>query len=161
MYPTPLESTNTDSHLVLSFMSQFSAGSKAPTPSSSPPSDSPLSNARADARDKTYTNHQRVPSSSRPLTPPSHLDYGSPLNASPNGSPPRHKRSSSRPLSLVQTYQPPVMDVNEDTIPELQPIFSFLNSSQNKLYHEGYFLKLDDQDSRMCCSLYPSSCTST
>lgn len=40
------------------------------------------------------------------------------------------------------------MDVGEDTIPELQPIFSFLNSHQNKLYHEGYFLKLDDQNTR-------------
>jgi CCR4-NOT transcriptional complex subunit CAF120 len=50
---------------------------------------------------------------------------------------------------MVQTYQPVVMDVNEDTIPELQPIFTFLNSHQNKLYQEGYFLKLDDQDTRM------------
>jgi CCR4-NOT transcriptional complex subunit CAF120 len=48
---------------------------------------------------------------------------------------------------MVQTYQPPVMDV-EDTIPELQPIFSFLNSHSNKLYQEGYFLKLDDQNTR-------------
>lgn len=49
---------------------------------------------------------------------------------------------------MVQTYQPTLMDVNEDTIPELQPIFTFLNSHQNKLYQEGYFLKLDDQDTR-------------
>lgn len=49
---------------------------------------------------------------------------------------------------MVQTYQPPLMDVGEDTIPELQPIFSFLNSHSNKLYQEGYFLKLDDQNSR-------------
>lgn len=49
---------------------------------------------------------------------------------------------------MVQTYQPPVMDINEDTIPELQPIFSFLNSHSNKLYQEGYFLKLDDQNTR-------------
>lgn len=41
------------------------------------------------------------------------------------------------------------MEVNEDTIPELQPIFSLLNSHSNKLYHEGYFLKLDDQNTRM------------
>lgn len=126
-------------------MSQFSAGSKAPSPSSSPPSDSPLSNPKG-ADKHRFINHQRVPS--RPLTPPSHLDYGSPVNGSPPGSPHRHKRSNSRPLSIVQTYQPPVMDVNEDTIPELQPIFSFLNSHQNKLYHEGYFLKLDDQNTR-------------
>ena len=48
---------------------------------------------------------------------------------------------------MVQTYQPPLMDVTEETIPELQPVFTFLNSHQNKLYQEGYFLKLDDQDS--------------
>lgn len=47
---------------------------------------------------------------------------------------------------MIQTYNPPHMDINEDTIPELQPIFTFLNSHQNKLYQEGYFLKLDDQD---------------
>jgi CCR4-NOT transcriptional complex subunit CAF120 len=39
------------------------------------------------------------------------------------------------------------MDV-EDTIPELQPIYTFLNSHSNKLYQEGYFLKLDDQNTR-------------
>jgi len=49
---------------------------------------------------------------------------------------------------MVQTYQPPVMAVNEQTPPELQPIFTLLNSHSNKLYQEGYFLKLDDQDSR-------------
>lgn len=49
---------------------------------------------------------------------------------------------------MVQTYQPPLMDVTEDTIPELQPIFTFLNSHGNKLYQEGYFLKLDDQNTR-------------
>jgi CCR4-NOT transcriptional complex subunit CAF120 len=49
---------------------------------------------------------------------------------------------------MVQTYSPPFMDVTEDTIPELQPIFTFLNSHANKLYQEGYFLKLDDQNSR-------------
>lgn len=57
---------------------------------------------------------------------------------------------------MVQAYQPPLMDVNEDTIPELQPIFTFLNSHANKLYQEGYFLKLDDQNSRTCSSrLHP------
>lgn len=49
---------------------------------------------------------------------------------------------------MVQTYQPALMDVNEDTLPELQPIFTFLNSHTNKLYQEGYFLKLDDQDNK-------------
>ncbi|TKA65191.1 hypothetical protein B0A49_07908, partial [Cryomyces minteri] len=40
------------------------------------------------------------------------------------------------------------MEVAQDTLPELQPIFTFLNSHQNKLYQEGYFLKLHDLDSR-------------
>ena len=39
-------------------------------------------------------------------------------------------------------------DVAQDTPPELQPIFSYLNSHSNKLYQEGYFLKLHDLDSR-------------
>lgn len=49
---------------------------------------------------------------------------------------------------MVQTFQPPLMDVGDDTPPELQPIFTFLNSHSNKLYQEGYFLKLDDQNTR-------------
>lgn len=57
--------------------------------------------------------------------------------------------SSSRPLSMVQTYHPSMMDVSQDTLPELQPIFTFLNSHANKLYQEGYFLKLDDQNTRL------------
>jgi len=49
---------------------------------------------------------------------------------------------------MVYTYQPPVMEVAGDTLPELQPIFTFLNSHSNKLYQEGYFLKLHDLDTR-------------
>lgn len=49
---------------------------------------------------------------------------------------------------MVQTYNPPHVDVAQDTPPELQPIFSYLNSHSNKLYQEGYFLKLHDLDSR-------------
>lgn len=56
---------------------------------------------------------------------------------------------------MIAGYQAPTMDINEDTIPELQPIFSFLNTHGNKLYQEGYFLKLDDQNTRML--LYKSS----
>jgi CCR4-NOT transcriptional complex subunit CAF120 len=50
---------------------------------------------------------------------------------------------------MIQTYQPPVMEVSQDTLPELQRIFTFLNSHSNKLYQEGYFLKFHDTDSRM------------
>ncbi|KAI9655629.1 MAG: hypothetical protein M1829_000628 [Trizodia sp. TS-e1964] len=66
-----------------------------------------------------------------------------------SAAPPRShtERLPSRPMSMVQTYQPRLMDVAHDTLPELQPIFSFLNSHSNKLYQEGYFLKLNDLDS--------------
>jgi CCR4-NOT transcriptional complex subunit CAF120 len=50
---------------------------------------------------------------------------------------------------MAFTYQPPLMDLAEDTLPELLPIFTFLNSHSNKLYQEGYFLKLNDLDTRM------------
>lgn len=56
-------------------------------------------------------------------------------------------------MSMVQSYQPPQVDAGGDTIPELQPIFSYLNSHTNKLYHEGYFLKLHDLDARTSCLL--------
>jgi CCR4-NOT transcriptional complex subunit CAF120 len=49
---------------------------------------------------------------------------------------------------MIMTYQPPHMELTQDTIPELQPIFTYLNSHSNKLYQEGYFLKLDDQNTR-------------
>ncbi|OAL07698.1 hypothetical protein IQ06DRAFT_208976 [Phaeosphaeriaceae sp. SRC1lsM3a] len=49
---------------------------------------------------------------------------------------------------MIQTYQPPVMEVGADTLPELQRIFTFLNSHSNKLYQEGYFLKFHDTDAR-------------
>ena len=74
-------------------------------------------------------------------------------------------------MSMVQTYQPPLMEIGQDVIPELQPIFSFLNSHSNKLYQEGYFLKLNDLDSRKeaqssfsevtdveCCYRWPPKC---
>ena len=84
-----------------------------------------------------------------PSMPPGPAQY--PYNTSTGESPqPRvqRERAPSRPMSMVQTYQPPLMDVSQDTLPELQPIFTFLNSHSNKLYQEGYFLKLDDQNTR-------------
>ncbi|KAI1001685.1 hypothetical protein K3495_g6517 [Podosphaera aphanis] len=55
---------------------------------------------------------------------------------------------ASRPTSRQQFHFPPLIDVEQTTLPELQPIFSFLNSHSNKLYQEGYFLKLDDQNTQ-------------
>lgn len=48
---------------------------------------------------------------------------------------------------MIGGYLPPQMDTN-GTVPELLPIFTFLNSHSNKLYQEGYFLKLNDLDTR-------------
>ncbi|KAK7932091.1 PH domain-containing protein [Apiospora marii] len=95
------------------------------------------------------SNSARLPSTPVPSSPIRDKHDISPLADSPIQPPkrtPGRNRSSSRPLSMVQTYQPHLMDVTEDTIPELQPIFTFLNSHANKLYQEGYFLKLDDQN---------------
>ncbi|KAL8825658.1 MAG: hypothetical protein Q9170_007710 [Blastenia crenularia] len=113
---------------VMSLMSVFAPKSQSPQ-SQSPVNPSPQS--------------QEVHTSSSP----SH--WAEPAADSPT---PRQRTraattSSSRPMSMVQTYQPPLMEIGQDVIPELQPIFSFLNSHSNKLYQEGYFLKLNDLDS--------------
>ncbi|WQF84931.1 Putative pleckstrin domain, PH-like domain superfamily [Colletotrichum destructivum] len=160
--------------IVLSFMSQFSgtprdAGKNQPTPNSSPPHDSttpfPPYNLKSQPPPPAHQKTEPFPEppssfGQRPATPTSparpHSEYASsPANGTANSSPvnsPRsvtgRQRSSSRPLSMVMPYQPPLMDINEDTIPELQPIFTFLNSHANKLYQEGYFLKLDDQNTQ-------------
>lgn len=128
-------------------MSQFSAGTKTPPLSSSPPNDSPYPQGKRNSSSDPFPDHDF--NNYRPVTPPSRPDYGTPVDGSPATSPPPRQRSTSRPSSMVFAHQPPSMDVTEDTIPELQPIFSYLNSHSNKLYQEGYFLKLDDQNTRM------------
>lgn len=136
-------------------MSQFSAGTKTPPPSTSPPSNSPHrpGHRKTNSVTEPFPDHRVSTDISRPNTPPSRPDYGTPINGgSPIEPSARRRRSSSaassRPPSMVLAHQPPIMDITEDTIPELQPIFSFLNSHSNKLYQEGYFLKLDDQNTR-------------
>lgn len=127
---------------VLSFMSNFSNrdSQSSPTQYSAP-------------QNKTDSFQYETPRQDygrRPSTPPGPAEH--PYNMSSGESPqPRGQRERvpSRPMSMVQTYQPPLMDVSQDTLPELQPIFTFLNSHGNKLYQEGYFLKLDDQNTRM------------
>lgn len=130
-------------YLVLSFMSQFSAGTKTPPPSTSPPSDSPHrpGHRKTNSGTEPFPDHRVSADISRPNTPPSRPDYGTPLNGgSPIEPSARRRRSSSaassRPPSMVLGHQPAIMDITEDTIPELQPIFSFLNSHSNKLYQE-------------------------
>ncbi|KAK7741133.1 hypothetical protein SLS63_000686 [Diaporthe eres] len=121
-------------------MSQLSGHSRqnshSSTPNSSPPHDGP-NPLRAPNPHRNSTPIQ--PSS--PIHPSSPVD--TPATSNPQG---RNRSNSGRPLSMVQTFQPPLMDVGDDTPPELQPIFTFLNSHSNKLYQEGYFLKLDDQN---------------
>lgn len=107
-----------------------------------PPNDSPLTHRKTSSVVEPFPDLNI--DLSRAITPP---EYGTPVSGSPANTPPR-QRSSSRPLSMVLAHNPPLMDINEDTIPELQPIFTYLNSHSNKLYQEGYFLKLEDQNTR-------------
>ncbi|CEJ54041.1 hypothetical protein PMG11_00366 [Penicillium brasilianum] len=81
----------------------------------------------------------QTPSPDTP-SPPSELSPA-------GGSNPRGAGNSSRPVSMSFSRNPPLMTQEEDTPPELSPIFSFLNIHTNKVYQEGYFLKLNDQDS--------------
>ncbi|KAL2259090.1 hypothetical protein VTK26DRAFT_7362 [Humicola hyalothermophila] len=152
---------------VRSFIAQLSApnrDSRTPTkPASSPPkSNLNKPQPKADSSPKSFSTTTPSPpplrdaasdppsSTSSATTAPDagHAAAPKPISRSPSPSIARRSRRSSRPLSMVQTYHPPVMDINQDTLPELQPIFTLLNSHANKLYQEGYFLKLDDQDIR-------------
>jgi len=115
--------------IVLSFMTAFGAPKSPTSTSFSGPQGSP---SQQDTIGSADPKHVAAPARDSPT----------PLRT-------REQRSSSiRPMSMVQTYQPPTMEIAGDTIPELQPIFTFLNSHGNKLYQEGYFLKLNDLDSR-------------
>jgi CCR4-NOT transcriptional complex subunit CAF120 len=127
--------------IVTSFMSNFTKSrdssqsspiEKPSTPIQAKPEPFPSYDSRPDSRSRG----PMTPVTSSPLT----------YHEESNESPQQRQRASSRPMSMVQTFQPPLMDVSQDTLPELQPIFTFLNSHGNKLYQEGYFLKLDDQD---------------
>jgi len=128
--------------IVTSFMSNFT---KRGDSQSSPVERSPTPLQSKQEPFPSYDSRQdvvRTPITSSPLA------YNMENNDAPIQQPQR-ERASSRPMSMVQTFQPPLMDVSQDTLPELQPIFTFLNSHGNKLYQEGYFLKLDDQDTCM------------
>lgn len=86
-------------------------------------------------------------SASVPASPSS----ATPHRREPSGSGPGSQsasRAGSRRNSLALGYQAPMMEISQDTLPELAPIFTYLNSHANKLYQEGYFLKLHDLDAR-------------
>lgn len=120
-------------------MTTFGHKLQHPVTSSPAPSPSPQPQEKPQAEDKI--EHESIATSSaRQLS-------SSPVRDTPAPSTPprtRTERSSSRPASMI--YQPPLMDMARDTLPELLPIFTFLNSHANKLYQEGYFLKLNDLD---------------
>lgn len=116
----------------------------------------PRAFSRTKASDQPQTPPKRQPLNIDTITPQQssaqldQLAKGSPTPNSPTtvSRSRADSRAQTRPNSMVQTYQPPIMEVERDTPPELMPIFSFLNSHSNKLYQEGYFLKLHDLDSR-------------
>jgi hypothetical protein len=129
-------------------MSKFSDRESSPSSSQTPPPPPRQDSFKPPTRDNVREVSPAIPSSSN-----YNMD-GASSSQTRNGR--ERAVSSSRPMSMVQTYQPPLMDVNEDTLPELQPIFTFLNSHANKLYQEGYFLKLDDQNTRRFSSIIVS-----
>ncbi|GES60339.1 PH domain protein [Aspergillus terreus] len=96
-------------------------------------------------------NHRTSSASFTLNNPPSRVDTPStdtpsPPDASPTEMSTINERRASRPGSMIFSHNPPLMELANDTPPELQPIFGYLNSHANKLYHEGYFLKLNDLD---------------
>lgn len=132
------------SSTVLSFMSEWGGshshrrGTSSATPSPAPPSPSKQPNASSFSVSSVYDSQD--------------------VSQSPQTQPRPDSRPSSRPMSMIQTYQPPVMEVGQDTLPELQRIFTFLNSHSNKLYQEGYFLKFHDTDARTSLLPYIPAC---
>ncbi|KAI4289838.1 MAG: hypothetical protein L6R35_000894 [Caloplaca aegaea] len=109
----------------------------------SPKSQSHQSQSQPQSPTNASPQPQEVQSSSSPL----HTAWPATDSPTPRQRTRAATTSSSRPMSMVQAYQPPLMEIGQDVIAELQPIFSFLNSHSNKLFQEGYFLKLNDLDS--------------
>ncbi|KIV91869.1 hypothetical protein PV10_06360 [Exophiala mesophila] len=96
-------------------------------------SNSPPSRSSSNNHNTVVDNHSPADLQHSPADPPP-------------GPYPRPERTASRPTSMVYT-PPSMMDAGRDNhIEELIPVFSFLSSHSNKLYQEGYFLKLNDLD---------------
>ena len=135
-------------------MSQWGGGQpRSPTPTADAAPPSPGNRATPSPSGENLNIIKR-PADIDTLTPQNsaqRLDASAEASpGSPSGTPSRARGDSKppRPLSMFQSYNPPQVEVAPDTPPELAPIFSFLNSHSNKLYQEGYFLKLHDLDSR-------------
>ena len=70
-------------------------------------------------------------------------------DTTPTATPSRTRAGTaeSRPVSQMYSYTPPLLGSGAaGDIEELLPVFSYLSSHGNKLYQEGYFLKLNDLD---------------
>ncbi|KKZ60203.1 hypothetical protein EMCG_05125 [[Emmonsia] crescens] len=122
---------------VFSFLSANKGNSKSN--GSSPPSaampsfTSPTPNA--------FFSRQRNNTDPLPISKvPSTTATGSPSHTSK-----KSDRPGPRPASAAH-QQPSIMDVSPESVPELEPVFNYLSSQANKLYQEGYFLKLNDLD---------------
>ncbi|EEA21560.1 hypothetical protein TMatcc_009021 [Talaromyces marneffei ATCC 18224] len=115
---------------VLSFITAFGSkgDSKTRETDSSP-------NSNSSSRSKLNKSHPTPPTESPPNGFNTAKTWATPDRA-----------SLARPASMVFTYQPPRTEIAHDTLPELLPIFTFMNSHSNKMYQEGYFLKLNDLD---------------
>ena len=135
--------------LVLSFMTQWANGPpRSPTQSPSAPSSPSVPTHQQFQQDTPKSPQRNGFPSEDSVAKPRPSDEFTGVTPRPRAS--TSSRPASRRDSLAQAYQPPVMEINEDTPAELQPIFTYLNSHSNKLYQEGYFLKLHDLDSRKC-----------
>ncbi|KAI8940034.1 hypothetical protein NX059_003756 [Plenodomus lindquistii] len=133
---------------VLSFMSQWGGNAhlhKNPPPSAgaSPGPASPVPASPTTKQPPAPPSYSQSPTAPDPYNHERNTSQSQPAQRERSDS-----RASQRPMSMIQTYQPPVMEVSHDTLPELQRIFTFLNSHSNKLYQEGYFLKFHDTDTR-------------
>ncbi|KAF2831081.1 hypothetical protein CC86DRAFT_134654 [Ophiobolus disseminans] len=137
---------------VLSFMSQWGGGAhlqkQQPPPSTSASSAPPSPSKQPTATASLPQSPSQSTFAQSATALDSYNEHASPSPGLRNRSDSRASRASSRPMSMIQTYQPPVMDIGADTLPELYRIFSFFNGHSNKLYQEGYFLKFHDTDSR-------------
>ena len=130
---------------MLSLSSIFGGHSKSPTLSDSE-NFAPSSPTIPAERPRKLTLDSATPQASSAKLNEFAKDSPSPTSAQQQRN--RSDSQASRPMSMIQTYSPAMMDTSGDTLPELQPVFTFLNSHSNKLYQEGYFLKLHDLDSR-------------
>ncbi|EED16858.1 PH domain protein [Talaromyces stipitatus ATCC 10500] len=118
---------------VRSFIAAFGSKNESNTKESQSSSGS-----NSSSQSKLAKPHATPPTSS----PPNGLHIVKTRAAAPE------RASLARPASMVFTYQPPVTEIAQDTLPELLPIFTFMNSHSNKMYQEGYFLKLNDLDTQ-------------